>query len=94
MRTRRLRVRLLTYNINLATPMLCSLTIEAILSPTGVLLQVKKNLKKENKLLKAQNDDGGRVLFGLLMTGFVVFYCMVNRGNSKTIQYDTRQLDV
>ena len=35
--TRRARVRILTYNNGLARPMLCALTIEARLSPTGVL---------------------------------------------------------
>ena len=57
-------------------------------------VEILSRLKKENNALKAQNDDGGRVLFGMLLCGFGVFYCLINRGGSKTIQYDTRQLDV
>jgi hypothetical protein len=57
-------------------------------------VKILSRLKKENAALKLQNDDGGKMLFGMLMVGFVIFYCVVNRGGSKTIQYDTRQLDV
>ena len=43
---------------------------------------------------ESQSEDGGQMLFGLLIVGFIIFYCVVNRGSSKTISYDTRQLDV
>ena len=56
--------------------------------------KILSRLREENKTLKSQSEDGGQMLFGLLIVGFIIFYCVVNRGNSKTISYDTRQLDV
>jgi len=56
--------------------------------------KILSRLREENSALKSQNEDGGQMLFGLLIVGFIIFYCVVNRGNSKTISYDQRSLDV